>query len=162
MWLGCVRSSVARDCRLLGLVAGTLAALHWKSLDHEKGLITLIACFFFYSRHFFMLFCIFPYETYIPRKNFSCRVSSWAGCKHVAHLWFLRAVCIKTHSAAVASGRATNLVTHPIKCDNYIECYPLSIKKFTLLTIVQSWFLMMVWLLAYCLHLQVVSWKQFL
>ena len=31
---------------------------------------------------------------------------------NVAHLWFLRDVWIRTQSAAVASGRATNLATH--------------------------------------------------
>ncbi len=31
---------------------------------------------------------------------------------YVAHLWFLRDVWIQTKSAAVASGHATNLVTH--------------------------------------------------
>jgi hypothetical protein len=32
---------------------------------------------------------------------------------YVAHLWFLKDVWIRTYTAAVASGRATDLSTHP-------------------------------------------------
>ncbi len=38
---------------------------------------------------------------------------------YVAYLWFLRDVWIRTQSAAVASGRATNLDTHPLNLANY-------------------------------------------